>query len=119
MILKVSLINWAYTAILTAGCLLFATPHYALSCFFAGSLVGLNLVAGIWSLEKLFQKKSVALAASVIVIKYAALLIAFITLYLVGWKIDFGFVIGLSALFPTLGFLTYKHLLKSETDGSL
>jgi hypothetical protein len=83
---------------------------------FGGALAGANLSLLVWTLNRLLQKKSIALAATVIVIKYAALIGIFVFLYSIGWRIDFGFALGLSAMFPTLGYLAYQYLKQKDVN---
>jgi len=114
------IISFHIAAVITvaAGCLFFAA-HQAIGCLFAGLLIGTNLAIVAWVLKKIFQKKSIALVVGVIVIKYAVLLGLFYLLYAFGWKANFGFVLGLSTLFLTLGYIAYKHNRYSEINGSL
>ena len=104
--------------LLAVACWGFGTMQQALSCLLGGSIIGANLVFIAWTLKKLFQKKSVALVAGVIVTKYAVLFGLIILLYLKGWQADFGFVLGVSAMFPTLGYLAYRYFNQSELNGS-
>lgn len=97
---------------------LFGTTQQWINCLSGGLFVGLNVAVIAWVLHKIFIKKSIALAASVIVIKYAGLIGLFILLYRLGWQIDAGFVIGLATMFPTLGLLAYLHVKRSGANGS-
>lgn len=78
-----------------------------------------NLAGIIWTFRKIFQKKSIALAAAVIVFKYAALIGLFVFLNSLGWRADTGFLLGISVLLPTLGFLAIQHINLGEENGSL
>ena len=91
------------------------------NCIFAGLLVGANLLFLVWVLKGFLRKKSVALMTSTIVFKYAALIGLLFLLEQFGWRIDIGFLVGLAALFPTLGFIVYRywHGLKEQTHGSV
>ena len=111
-------IHLATTAALTGAFFVFGTPQQAFSCFLASLIVGVNLGIIAWSLSKIFQKKSIALAVTVIVIKYAVLLGLFVYLYKSGWQVDAGFITGLSSLFPTVGYVALKYIKSSEINGS-
>lgn len=107
---QTALVHVFATAVLAGACLSFGTRSQAINCLFGGILIGLNLAIIAWTFGKIIQKKSVGLAVTVIVMKYAVLIGLFILLYLMEWQIDFGFVLGLSTMLPTLGFLAYRHL---------
>ncbi len=100
-----------FTAMALIAGLFFAinATQYAWNSLFAGFLVGLNLGLIAWTLQRLFLKKSVALVTFVIVIKYALLLGILLLLEHFGWRMDLGFVAGIAALFPTLGFIAYRY----------
>ncbi len=87
----------------------FNATQYAWNSLFAGALAGLNLALIAWMLNRIFLKKSVALVTFVIVIKYALLVGILLLLERFGWRMDMGFVVGLAALFPTLGFIAYRY----------
>lgn len=80
------------------------------------TLMGANLGALMWAWQSIFLKKSIALAASVIVFKYAFL---GVTIF---WVISsevvevIPFAIGLSIVIPTMGWLAlrYNKVLNSE-----
>jgi hypothetical protein len=115
---QISLVSAAVTAVLALLCWAIGTMHQAAGCVLAGTLMGTNLAIIAWALKNIFQKKSVALAVTVIVIKYAALLGLFILFYSVGWQINFGFIVGAASIFPTVGIVAYQHYSKSEQHGS-
>lgn len=119
MIRRISLVGVTSTLVLSLLFWLFGAPQQAMSCLFGGTLMTVNLIVLVWALRRIFQKKSVAFAALVIVIKYTVWLGLFILLYSSGWQVDAGFVVGLAALFPTLGYLAYQFYKKSELHGSL
>ena len=86
----------------------------------AGSVaIGLNLAVITWLADRILNKKSVALAMFVIVIKYAVLLGALVYLTSIGIEIGFPFAMGISAVFPTLIFLGYQFMRSSEDHDSL
>jgi hypothetical protein len=116
MIRKLLLVNLMASLLFATAFLLIGTPQQAMNSLFAGLLSGINLAVIVWTLQKIFQKKSVAQAIWVIVFKYATLLGLFVFLYKLGWRLDFAFAIGLSAMFPTLGYLAYKYQTKNETN---
>jgi len=116
MIKQINLINAAVIFCLSLICWAIGTPQQTWNCLFAGLLVSINLSLLVWTLKRIFLKKSVALATTVIVIKYAALFGLFLFLYSVGWRIDFGFALGLSAMFPTLGFVAYQHIKNNDIN---
>jgi len=118
MIRLASLTNLVYTGLVALSLFLFGAKEQAVQALFGGGLVGLNLAALIWAFHKIFQKKSVAFAVAVIVFKYAALVLILFRLYHLGWKVDLGFLAGLSALFPALGTVAYRYLKQSEGNGS-
>ncbi len=92
--------------------------RYGWNCVFAGLLVGVNLLLLIWVLKGFLQKKSVALMTSTIVFKYAVLIGLLFLLEQFGWRVNIGFLVGLAALFPTLGFIVYRYWLnlKEQTN---
>jgi len=117
-ILPVSLVNLVFSVAVTGLFYVFGTLHQAGNALFAGILVGVNLVVIIWAFQKIFNKKSIALAVSVIVFKYSILILLFAMLYKSGWQIDLGFLAGLMVLYPTLGFVIYGYFKKKEANDS-
>jgi hypothetical protein len=118
MIKQAISIHLTTTMLLSGAFYVFGTPQQALSCCLASVIVGANLGIIAWCLGKIFQKKSIALAVTVIVIKYAVLLGLFVYLYKSGWQVDAGFITGLSSLFPTVGYVALKYIKSSEINGS-
>lgn len=114
MIKRLLFIHTAVTLLLTGVVSAFGTMHHAINCLLAGLLVGANLSVVIWTAKNIFQKKSVALAGSIIVIKYAVLISMFVILSKIGWQLDYGFALGLSAMFPSIGYMAYKQLTTKE-----
>ena len=55
---------------------------------------------------------------STIVFKYAVLIGLLFLLEQFGWRVNIGFLVGLAALFPTLGFIVYRYWLnlKEQTN---
>ena len=83
--------------------LLMANGLYAaLSCLLGSFLVGANFLVLIWGWQRIFLKKTIALAVGVIVFKYAILgLIIYLVISLK--KVDeLGFLLGLGTSFPTV-----------------
>jgi predicted Kef-type K+ transport protein len=78
-----------------------------------------NFLVIYWSFQKILEKKSVALATAVIVIKYAVLIGILTVLYLLGWRVNIGFALGLSVMFPVLGWAVRDFMKKRERNGSL
>ncbi|MEQ1664252.1 MAG: hypothetical protein ABL927_02630 [Bdellovibrionales bacterium] len=113
-ILPVSLINLVGTAVVFILFYSFGTLHQALNALFAGLLVGANLAVIIWAFQKIFNKKSVALAIAVIVFKYSVLILLFFALYKIEWQIDLGFLTGLMVLYPSIAYMVYGYLRKNE-----
>ena len=62
--------------------------------------------------------KSIALAGFVIVIKYAAFIAILMALYTYGWRPNFGFVMGLSSVLPTVAWAAYRFLKQGELNGT-
>ena len=90
-----------------AGC---ASGRAALLAYVSGSaLAALNVLTINFSWKRILKKKSIALSVAVIVFKYAAIFGVLSYLYSLGWRLDFGFLIGLVALFPAIGFLAYRQ----------
>ena len=99
----------AAMALIACPLFFFNAAHYGWNSLFAGVLVGLNLALIAWMLNRIFLKKSIALVTFVIVIKYALLVGILLLLERFGWRMDMGFVVGIAALFPTLGFIVYRY----------
>ncbi len=95
----------------------FYSPHYALSVFSGALLMGFNLAVLIWTWGQIIQKKSVALAATAIVFKYAILAIVIVQLLSRDLVHPIGFFVGLSTLLPTLGWLAFKEHERLKTYG--
>lgn len=97
---------------------IFSSTQQSLNSLLGGALIGGNIVLIVWTMKRLLDKKSVALAAFVIVIKYAAFIAVLVALYAYGWRANFGFVVGLTAALPTVAWVAYRYLKQSENDGS-
>lgn len=119
MIQKQILVNLIITSVFSGLVYSLTTPQQAANCFLGGGLMALNLTALIWAFRKIFQKKSVALAITVIVSKYAALIGLFVFLYSYGWRPDWSFLLGTTALIPTLAYLGFKQTHLGEENGAL
>lgn len=88
---------------------LFGTMHQTLSGLAGVALMAGNLYLLLWSWERIFLKKSIALAVSVIVFKYA-ILGAIIYIAMVRGQMDpIGFTIGLSTVVPAMVFFAFKN----------
>lgn len=108
-ILSVTGVHLVTMALIACPFFLFNASRYGWNSLFAGALVGLNLALIAWMLKRIFLKKSIALVTFVIVIKYALLVGILLLLEHFGWRMDMGFVVGIAALFPTLGFIAYRY----------
>lgn len=110
--IKQLLINHLVSSLLVIVPLgLFSPLHQLTGAILGAALMGINLLTIVWVWQRIFQKKSIALAASVIVIKYA-ILGAIIYFVLKDGKIDpIRFIVGLSSILPTMIFfgLSYKN----------
>ena len=96
--------------IATSGVLVvFGATQYILGSVIGSAIAGINLAVLVWTMKKIFQKKSVALAMGVIVIKYLALIVGLTLIHKMGWSLDLGFAIGVSAVFPCIGYIAYKN----------
>jgi hypothetical protein len=84
--------------------------------FFSSLIAGMEIILMVWAIKKIFFKKSIALAASVIVFKYAFLI--FLFFYFRGqFQGSLGVFFGILTIMPTtlLFALSLKHFkLKSE-----
>jgi hypothetical protein len=115
---QISATHFVVFLVLTAVMGLFGSPQQTLNCFLGCTLIGTNLILIMWAMKRVFIKKSVALAAFVIVIKYAAFIGILAALYLKGWRADAGFVVGLTSALPTVAWTAYSYLKRSENNGS-
>ncbi|MCB0412573.1 MAG: hypothetical protein KDD22_08615, partial [Bdellovibrionales bacterium] len=73
MFKKILIIHLVVSVAYFAIALLAGTPHHFVSLIAGCSMMGINLALVIWTWSKIFRKKSIALASSVIVFKYAIL----------------------------------------------
>lgn len=109
MIKPLSIVCVLWLALLLSLTTLFGTTQQIQNTMLGGVIASLNLIVLVWAMGNIFNKKSVALAGSVIVIKYIALIGVFVALHLIGWKMDFSFALGLSTMFPGIGYLVFKY----------
>lgn len=116
---QIAIIHSAILAVLVAAFAVFGTMPQAVNCLFGGVLIGLNMIAIVWSMKRFLVKKSFAFAGLVIVTKYAVFIVAVALLYSRGWRADLGFVIGLTSALPSVAIAAFKFLKQNETDGSL
>jgi hypothetical protein len=98
---------------MTGALYAFGAAHQIGGLWLGSGLMGLNLGLVSWVGDRLLQKKSIAMASTLVVTKYAVFLGLLIILSLLGWSMDFGFALGIGAVFPTLGYMGYKYLKSS------
>lgn len=101
-----------FSVLILGGTYAFA-PHNVLSAALGCGLIAVNLPAVIWSWSRIFQKKSIALAVSVIVFKYAIL---GVIIYLVTSRPELdgmSFLIGLTSIVPTMLIFTLQNANKN------
>ncbi len=115
---QVALLHFAVVALLALALFGLSSTQQSLNCLLGGLLIGANIILIVWAMKRLFVKKSIALAAFVIVIKYAAFIAVLVVLYTFGWRANFGFVVGLTSALPTVALVAYRYLKQSERDGS-
>ena len=92
----------------------------ALGVLIGATLMGLNVAALTWAWRRIFVKKSIALAASVIVIKYAIIGFAVYKL-MVGDAVDvMSFVIGITTIILGLFLVAVDdyNRRKKDLDGT-
>lgn len=91
----------------------------ALSCVIGEVLVGFNLLVLIWAWRRIFERKGLALAAGVIVLKYAILISSMH--WLIGQKIvsAFGFLIGCGVLLIVLMLLSYDYSKQNKIESQI
>src|SRR5690606_27943129 len=89
-------------------CFLKWGQYFAVSVAWGALLMGLNLLALIWAWDRIFIKKSIALATGVIVLKYAFLGVLVYLTVVQQWADVLGFIIGLSTVLPTVLALSLK-----------
>ena len=109
MIKQVVLYHSLFSALFIGGALLFASPHHAISVALGCAVIGFNLPLVFWSWSRIFNKKSVALAAVIIVFKYAIL---GVIIYLVTSRPELdgaSFLVGLISIVPTMSLFTLKN----------
>ena len=114
MILRYSLIHIAVVIGVYAIYMLGGAAQQGLSFMAGGMLSVLNLVAIIFVIQSIFEKKSIALVSLVIVIKYTALLAILYVLYKNGWEFNLSFIAGLSVMLITVGVIMFEQLRKKE-----
>ena len=87
------------------------SANQGFTIFACGVLLTINWSLHTWGWSRILRKKSIALAASAIVIKYAIFGAGVIFLINQKWFDKVGLVIGLTLLFPTLivfGYLAQR-----------
>ena len=76
--------------------------------FILGAVIaGANLAVILWSAQQLLLKKPIALVVMVSVIKYSLLIGLIIVAIMARWKMDLGFILGLSTLLPSVCVISY------------
>lgn len=117
MIRQVLFYHLLFTLLFAGGAFLFNAEHNLLSLMLGCGVIGLNLPLVFWSWGRIFRKKSIALAGSVIVFKYAIL---GVIIYLVTSRpeLDGGsFLIGLTSIVPTMVVFTLRNAKNSQKIG--
>ena len=109
--LSLATIQLVVTLLLAVAFSAFGTAQQALSCLSGGLLIWINWHFLGWSWWRILTKKSIALGASVIVLKYAILGIALIVVVRQPWLEILPLVVGISGLIPTI--LLYAILQKT------
>jgi hypothetical protein len=94
----------------------FGSERQSFSFFIGAALSGAHLLIMIWCWQQIFNKKSVALAGSVIVIKYAVLGVIVFKVLTQRWLDALPFVAGLGAVVASIivsGFIEVRaHSVK-------
>ena len=117
--LMLSIFSISYTLFYMFGWILFI-QYGAISHIFGyhcGSLLMfLNILVLIWAWRRIFVKKSIALAAGVIVLKYALLVW---TLYVLVQSVDpLALVLGISVFIPALfSMALFEVFFRKGEDG--
>lgn len=102
LLLKSLVIHGTCMAVLVLLAATLGSTHQIISALLGSSLVGLNLFILAWGWHRIFFKKRVALAASVIVFKYA-ILVGIIYYVVTGQKADLiWFTGGLVSVAPSI-----------------
>jgi len=84
------------------------SANHLLPQFFLGALfAGTNLAIVIWSAQQLLLKKPIALIVMVSVIKYSLLIGLAIVAIVARWKMDLGFILGISTLLPSVCIISF------------
>ena len=117
MIKQVLLYHLIFSLIFTGSAWILAAPHKAMVVALGCGVIGLNLPLVFWSWSRIFKKKSIALAAGVIVFKYAIL---GVIIYLVTSRpeLDGGsLLVGLTSIVPTMVLFTLRNTKKNHENG--
>lgn len=121
--MKINLVSKIFLIWLILGLILiglmyvFRGLHDAAGCVVGVMTIGFNLWTLIWAWQRIFNRKGLALAVSVIVLKYPILI------FTLHWLITrkkisvFGFLIGFGLLFTILVLVTTKYY-KEQLDKS-
>lgn len=107
-----------FTGLFSALLLVMGLQSEIMSLLVASVLVGLNLVLLVWGWRRIFLKKSIALAVSAIVFKYAILGVL-IYLILTRMQINpLAFIVGLSTMIPTTLAYAYSARRRERLETS-
>jgi len=109
-ILPKAFIFWIFSSLIL---LLFTYLNWgmydAASCLAGELIVGFNLLTLIWTWQRIFNRKGLALAVGVIVFKYAIFVTSAYFLITYQWVSVFGFLIGCSVLPIVLMVLAFEY----------
>lgn len=106
---RIALYHGGITVLLTLAIFFWGSLYNAASCFAGSLLIGLNLLIMSWAWRRIFLKKTIALAISAIVIKYAILGLSIYILVLQNRVDVMSFMIGLGTLIPTVFALAIDY----------
>jgi phosphoglycerol transferase MdoB-like AlkP superfamily enzyme len=118
VVLQIILYHIVFTGIFSSSLFLLGLQKEMSSLLVASFIVGLNLVLLIWGWRRIFLKKSIALAVSAIVFKYAILGVL-IYLILTRMQINpLAFIVGLSTMIPTTLAYAYSARRRERLEAS-
>src|SRR6056297_1407563 len=109
MIRRVFMFHLIFTAILLVPVYFFLGYERAQGALVGAILMGANIIALIWAWRRIIDKKSLVLAGSVIVFKYAILALVLYFSIALKWVDLVGFVIGMATVFPSIITWGYKE----------
>lgn len=115
MIKTTAQILFGYTVLLSVVLFFTSGQDSALSCFFGGLIMLVNLLGIYFLWHLVFSKKSIALAVFVIIFKYLILGVLLWNLAKVSWMKPVGLILGLSTLvFAILSTTLLKSFVKTN-----